>query len=44
VRVGIPVQVVSADDGATICAGRARRERIDVALAGASSVDGSSWI
>ncbi len=40
--VGIPMRVVSADDGATICAGRGRRERIDVALVGDLPV--GAWI
>ena len=40
--VGIPMQVVSADDSATICAGRGRRERIDVALVGDLPV--GTWI
>ncbi len=40
--VGIPMQVVGADGGATICAGRGRRERIDVALVGDQPV--GAWI
>ena len=40
--VGIPMQVVGVDGSATICAGRGRRERVDVALVGELPV--GAWI
>ena len=40
--IGIPMQVVGVEGGATICAGRGRREPIDTALVGAVPVGG--WL
>jgi hydrogenase expression/formation protein HypC len=40
--IGIPMQVVGVEGGATICAGRGRREPIDTALVGA--VPPGSWV
>jgi hydrogenase assembly chaperone HypC/HupF len=40
--IGIPMQVVGTGDDGTICEGRGRRERIDVALVGEQRV--GAWI
>ncbi len=40
--VGIPMQVVGAEDGVAVCEGRGRRERIDLALVGEQPA--GTWI
>jgi len=40
--IGIPMQIVGAEDGVAVCEGRGGRERIDLALVGEQPT--GSWI